>query len=47
MSLTPPRAIQAHAARNIQAGSIANVDHVVAHYRQQHLDAEARKANKA
>lgn len=33
-----------HAARNVVAGSQINLDHVVAHYRKQHLDEEERKA---
>lgn len=42
-----PEAIEHHAVRNVQAGSIANVDHIVAHYRQKHLDQEAAKASKS
>lgn len=36
--------MSSHAARNIVAGSQTNLDHVVAHYRKQHLDEEERKA---
>ncbi|KAF5518401.1 NADH-ubiquinone oxidoreductase 17.8 kDa subunit [Colletotrichum aenigma] len=39
-----PEAMSSHAARNIVAGSQTNLDHVVAHYRKQHLDEEERKA---
>ncbi|KAG6007261.1 hypothetical protein E4U21_006179 [Claviceps maximensis] len=41
-----PEALQSHAARNIQAGQLINIDHVVEHYRQKHLEDEERKANK-
>ena len=39
-----PEAFSSHAPRNIQAGQLANMDHVVEHYRQQHLNEEERKA---
>ncbi|EGR50982.1 uncharacterized protein TRIREDRAFT_120836 [Trichoderma reesei QM6a] len=41
-----PEAFQSHAQRNIQAGHLVNMDHVVEHYRQQHLKAEEKKAAK-
>ncbi|KAL7790966.1 hypothetical protein V8C37DRAFT_383002 [Trichoderma ceciliae] len=41
-----PEALQSHAQRNIQAGHLASIDHVVEHYRQQHLKAEEKKAAK-
>ncbi|KAJ4860577.1 hypothetical protein T069G_05565 [Trichoderma breve] len=41
-----PEALQSHAARNIQAGHLANIDHAVEHYRQQHLKMEEKKAAK-
>ncbi|KAM0254441.1 hypothetical protein ACHAQJ_006781 [Trichoderma viride] len=41
-----PEAFQSHAQRNIQAGHLANIDHVVEHYRQQHLKTEEKKAAK-
>ncbi|PHH67189.1 hypothetical protein CDD81_2958 [Ophiocordyceps australis] len=41
-----PEALQSHAARNIRAGSIMNIDHVVEHYRQAHLKEEDRKARR-
>ncbi|CAM1506693.1 Fc.00g063340.m01.CDS01 [Cosmosporella sp. VM-42] len=41
-----PEAIQSHSARNIRAGQINNMDHVVEHYRQQHLKEEDRKLKK-
>ncbi|OAA42625.1 NADH-ubiquinone oxidoreductase 17.8 kDa subunit [Metarhizium rileyi] len=41
-----PEAFQSHAPRNIQAGHLVNLDHVVEHYKQKHLDDEARKAKK-
>lgn len=40
------RAIQSHSARNIRAGHINNIDHVVEHFRQQHLQEEERKLKK-
>jgi hypothetical protein len=39
-----PEAFSSHAPRNIQAGQLINLDHVVEHYRQQHLLEEERKA---
>lgn len=36
--------MQSHASRNIQAGHLANMDHVIEHYRQQHLKVEEKKA---
>ncbi|KAH6682286.1 NADH:ubiquinone oxidoreductase 17.8kD subunit [Plectosphaerella plurivora] len=42
-----PEALQNHAQRNIPAGHIANMDHVVEHYRKQHLEQEAIKANRS
>ncbi|KFA71503.1 hypothetical protein S40288_08322 [Stachybotrys chartarum IBT 40288] len=41
-----PEALQSHAPRNIIAGQLMNIDHVVEHYRQQHLQSEERKAKK-
>ncbi|KAK2606128.1 hypothetical protein QQS21_003411 [Conoideocrella luteorostrata] len=41
-----PEAFQSHAPRNIQAGQLVNLDHVVEHYRQQHIKDEERKAEK-
>lgn len=41
------RAIQAGSPFNVPAGHYANMDKVVAHYRQQHLDEEDRKAQLA
>ncbi|KAF7558878.1 hypothetical protein G7046_g5277 [Stylonectria norvegica] len=41
-----PEAIHSHAARNIQAGQLNNMDYVVEHYRQAHLNEEDRKAKK-
>ncbi|KAM0424794.1 hypothetical protein ACHAPT_010104 [Fusarium lateritium] len=41
-----PEAIQSYAPRNNQAGHLANMDYVVEHYRQKHLQEEERKANK-
>ncbi|KAL6895772.1 hypothetical protein HDV57DRAFT_480387 [Trichoderma longibrachiatum] len=41
-----PEAFQSHAQRNIQAGHLVNIDHVVEHYRQQHLKAEEKKVAK-
>ncbi|KAG5999659.1 hypothetical protein E4U54_001737 [Claviceps lovelessii] len=41
-----PEAFQSHAPRNIQAGQLIKLDHVVEHYRQKHLEDEERKANK-
>ncbi|KAF4978093.1 hypothetical protein FZEAL_5483 [Fusarium zealandicum] len=41
-----PEAVQSYACRNHQAGHLANMDHVVEHYRQQHLKEEDRKATK-
>ncbi|KAG5982582.1 hypothetical protein E4U55_001688 [Claviceps digitariae] len=41
-----PEALQSHAARNIQAGQLMNLDHVVEHFRQKHLEDEDRKAKK-
>ncbi|KHO00136.1 NADH-ubiquinone oxidoreductase 17.8 kDa subunit [Metarhizium album ARSEF 1941] len=41
-----PEAIQSHAPRNIQAGHLMNLDHVVDHYRRRHLEDEERKAKK-
>lgn len=38
--------IQAGPDRNIPAGHYANIDSVVAHYRDQHLAEEERKAKK-
>lgn len=38
--------MHSHAPRNIQAGQLSNIDHVVEHYRQQHLKEEERKAAK-
>jgi hypothetical protein len=40
------RAIETHASRNIRAGQLMNLDHVVEHYRQEHLKEEDRKAKK-
>lgn len=40
------RALQSHAARNIQAGHLLKLDHVVEHYKQKHLENEERKAKK-
>lgn len=40
------RAFQSHAPRNVQAGQLINLDHVVEHYKQQHLKDEERKAKK-
>ncbi|EFY90846.1 NADH-ubiquinone oxidoreductase 17.8 kDa subunit [Metarhizium acridum CQMa 102] len=40
------RAFQSHAPRNIQAGHLVNLDHVVEHYKQKHLEDEDRKAKK-
>jgi hypothetical protein len=41
-----PEAIETHASRNIRAGQLMNLDHVVEHYRQEHLKEEDRKAKK-
>ncbi|QPH01123.1 hypothetical protein C2857_005322 [Epichloe festucae Fl1] len=41
-----PEALQSHAARNIQAGHLLKLDHVVEHYKQKHLENEERKAKK-
>ncbi|CEJ82648.1 Putative NADH-ubiquinone oxidoreductase 17.8 kDa subunit [[Torrubiella] hemipterigena] len=41
-----PEAFHSHAPRNIQAGQLANIDHVVEHYRQQHIKEEEKKAAK-
>ncbi|KAM5355730.1 hypothetical protein ACJ41O_002376 [Fusarium nematophilum] len=41
-----PEAVQSYAARNNQAGHLANMEYVVEHYRQQHLKEEERKASK-
>ncbi|KID90251.1 NADH-ubiquinone oxidoreductase 17.8 kDa subunit [Metarhizium guizhouense ARSEF 977] len=41
-----PEAFQSHAPRNIQAGHLVNLDHVVEHYKQKHLQDEERKARK-
>ncbi|PNP42565.1 hypothetical protein TGAM01_v203787 [Trichoderma gamsii] len=41
-----PEAFTSHAQRNIQAGHLPNIDHVVEHYRQQHLKVEEKKATK-
>lgn len=40
------RAFQSHAPRNIQAGHLVNLDHVVEHYKQKHLQDEERKVQK-
>lgn len=40
------RAVSNFAARNVIAGSQTNLDHVIAHYKKQHLDEEERKAKK-
>ncbi|KAI9171304.1 NADH-ubiquinone oxidoreductase [Paramyrothecium foliicola] len=39
-----PEAFTSHAPRNIQAGQLINLDHVVEHYRQQHVKEEDRAA---
>ncbi|KAH8176038.1 NADH-ubiquinone oxidoreductase 17.8 kDa subunit [Sarocladium implicatum] len=44
--LAYPEAFGAHAPRNIRAGSLINLDHVVEHYRQEHLKDEEIKAAK-
>ncbi|KAF4777388.1 NADH-ubiquinone oxidoreductase 17.8 kDa subunit [Colletotrichum paranaense] len=41
-----PEAVSNFAARNVIAGSQTNLDHVIAHYKKQHLDEEERKAKK-
>ncbi|OHE93617.1 NADH-ubiquinone oxidoreductase 17.8 kDa subunit [Colletotrichum orchidophilum] len=41
-----PEAISNFAARNVVAGSQTNLDHVIAHYKKQHLDEEERKVKK-
>ncbi|KAK5990530.1 Complex I-17.8kD [Cladobotryum mycophilum] len=41
-----PEALSSHAPRNIQAGHLISLDHVVEHYRQLHLKDEERKATK-
>ncbi|KAG6041396.1 hypothetical protein E4U41_004494 [Claviceps citrina] len=41
-----PEAFQSHAPRNIQAGQLLKLDHVVEHFKQKHLENEERKANK-
>ncbi|KFH48060.1 NADH-ubiquinone oxidoreductase 17.8 kDa subunit-like protein [Hapsidospora chrysogenum ATCC 11550] len=41
-----PEALQSHCSRNIRAGHIANIDHVIEHYRQEHLKEEDRKLKK-
>ncbi|KAF4968489.1 hypothetical protein FSARC_4134 [Fusarium sarcochroum] len=41
-----PEAMTSYAPRNHMAGHLANMDHVVEHYRQQHLKEEDRKATK-
>ncbi|OLN81106.1 NADH-ubiquinone oxidoreductase 17.8 kDa subunit, mitochondrial [Colletotrichum chlorophyti] len=41
-----PEAMQSFAARNVVAGSQTNLDHVIAHYKKQHLDEEERKVQK-
>ncbi|QUC17832.1 uncharacterized protein UV8b_02073 [Ustilaginoidea virens] len=46
VDLAYPEVFQSHAPRNIQAGHLVNLDHVVEHYRQQHLQDEERKAKK-
>ncbi|ROT41576.1 hypothetical protein SODALDRAFT_357632 [Sodiomyces alkalinus F11] len=46
IDLRYPEAVQSSAARNIPAGSQANLDHLVAHYRNLHLAEEERKAKK-
>ncbi|KAH6606437.1 nadh-ubiquinone oxidoreductase kda subunit [Trichoderma cornu-damae] len=46
VDISYPEAFQSHAQRNIQAGHLASIDHVVEHYRQQHLKAEEKKAAK-
>ncbi|KAH7328896.1 NADH-ubiquinone oxidoreductase 17.8 kDa subunit [Stachybotrys elegans] len=43
VEVTYPEAFGSHAPRNIQAGQLINLDHVVEHYRQQHLQSEERK----
>ncbi|KAK3180348.1 hypothetical protein K4F52_008319 [Lecanicillium sp. MT-2017a] len=46
VDVTYPEAFQSHAPRNVQAGQLINLDHVVEHYKQQHLKDEERKAKK-
>ncbi|KAK7415497.1 hypothetical protein QQX98_005850 [Neonectria punicea] len=41
-----PEALQSFAPRNIQAGHLNNMDSAVAHFRQQHLQDEERKARR-
>ncbi|KOS19330.1 NADH-ubiquinone oxidoreductase 17.8 kDa subunit [Escovopsis weberi] len=41
-----PEAFTSHAPRNVQAGQLISLDHVVEHYRQQHIKDEERKAAK-
>ena len=40
------RALQSHSSRNIRAGSVANIDHAIEHFRAKHLQEEDRKAAK-
>ncbi|ATY59956.1 NADH-ubiquinone oxidoreductase 17.8 kDa subunit [Cordyceps militaris CM01] len=44
VNVTYPEAFQSHAPRNIQAGQLVNLDHVVEHYKKEHLKDEERKA---
>ncbi|EOO03391.1 putative nadh-ubiquinone oxidoreductase kda subunit protein [Phaeoacremonium minimum UCRPA7] len=46
IELKYPEMIQAGPDRNVPAGHYANLDNVVAHYRNQHLAEEERKAKK-
>ncbi|OAA67566.1 NADH-ubiquinone oxidoreductase 17.8 kDa subunit [Cordyceps fumosorosea ARSEF 2679] len=44
VNVSYPEAFQSHAPRNIQAGQLVNLDHVVEHYKKEHLKDEERKA---
>ncbi|UPK99263.1 hypothetical protein LCI18_010198 [Fusarium solani-melongenae] len=46
VDVTYPEAIQSYSPRNNQAGHLANMDYVVEHFRQRHLEEEERKAKK-
>ncbi|KAK3330430.1 hypothetical protein B0H66DRAFT_597971 [Apodospora peruviana] len=46
VELKYPEVFQHGSQLNVPAGHYVNLDHVVAHYRKQHLDEEARKAKK-
>ncbi|KAM3531138.1 hypothetical protein NHJ13051_000817 [Beauveria bassiana] len=46
VNVSYPEAFQSHAPRNIQAGQLVSLDHVVEHYKNEHLKDEERKAKK-